>query len=516
MAYNILKQLLFLSFFLLFNSTVIGQVANPCGTKDGERIMERLRANKKWLKNNEIIQIRSNDTIYVPVKFHLYAQNDGTGRIEISDVIQQMCDINQELSQLGIVFYIKDGFNLVNHTITYENPTSLAARNKILIEKNNRGRNAMNVIITQNAQTGSGGGTTLGYYQPGSDYIVVRKSEIGIGSGTLAHEIGHYFSLAHPHRGWEDDPWNVEEYGTTVMVTSVSSSQTSFQSVAVELADGANCETAGDEVCDTPADYNFGLPWPSSCPPFNEVVFDRNGVQLDPMQDNVMSYFQGCEPYLLTEMQGDLVIADYNSPARSEIRSDYIPNANEIVEVVELIEPGNNETATFYNSVFLDWSEVEHADNYLLEISGGGDSFSYILSDSEFLMEELSPNKIYTWTVLPFNETGGCASKRTNILRTNDINSSIEDLSFIDRFLVYPSPSSGNRVSLLIESTKSFTSIIKIYNFQGQSFMENNLKSIQPGLNQFKIETSSLTNGIYFIHLITEEGTAQLKFLIQK
>ena len=516
MAYSILNKIVVLIVICCVSTYTFGQRSNICGTIEDEKFIERLKANLERIKNQETTQIRSNDTIYVPIKFHLLARNDGTGRIEISDVIQQMCDINEELAELGLIFYVKSGFNLVNHTITYESPTTLAARNKILIEKNNRGRNAMNIFITQNAQSGSGGGTTLGYYQPGDDYIVVRKSEIGIGSGTFAHEIGHYFSVSHPHRGWEDNPWNVEEFTSTVTVTSVSSSQTNFQSVVVELADGANCETAGDLICDTPADYNFGFPWPSSCPPFNEVVFDRNGVQLDPMQDNVMSYFQGCEPYTLTQMQSDVIIADYNSPRRSDIRSDYVPNSDKIIETVELIEPGNNETAAFYNSVFLDWTDVEHADNYLLEISGGGDFFSYILSDSEFLMEELSPNKIYTWTVTPYNETGGCASKRTNILRTNDINSSIEDLDFIDNFLVYPSPSNGNQIYLLIESTKSFSSNIEVYNLHSQRVIERNNIQIQPGINRFEIETVFLSNGIHFIHFVTEEGTAQLKLLIQK
>ncbi|MEZ4948184.1 MAG: hypothetical protein R2784_02135 [Saprospiraceae bacterium] len=32
-----------------------------------------------------------------------------------------------------------------------------------------------------------------------------------------------------------------------------------------ELQDGSNCTTAGDKICDTPPDYNFGLINGNSC-----------------------------------------------------------------------------------------------------------------------------------------------------------------------------------------------------------------------------------------------------------
>ena len=47
---------------------------------------------------------------------------------------------------------------------------------------------------------------------------------------TLSHELGHYFDLYHTH-------------------------ETSF---GTECPSGSNCQSAGDMVCDTPADPNLG------------------------------------------------------------------------------------------------------------------------------------------------------------------------------------------------------------------------------------------------------------------
>lgn len=58
--------------------------------------------------------------------------------------------------------------------------------------------------------------------------IVILKSCVGPQSKTITHEMGHFFGLSHTFEG----------AGTG----------------GSEAVDGSNCETAGDQVCDTPAD----------------------------------------------------------------------------------------------------------------------------------------------------------------------------------------------------------------------------------------------------------------------
>jgi hypothetical protein len=94
--------------------------------------------------------------------------------------------------------------------------------------------------------------------------IVIKKSCLD--PKTLSHEMGHYFGLLH-----------------------------TFEGSGTELANGSNCATAGDQICDTPADpYVDGEP-PSdyvdgNCR-FISMKKDANGQYYDPLVGNIMSYY---------------------------------------------------------------------------------------------------------------------------------------------------------------------------------------------------------------------------------
>jgi hypothetical protein len=87
--------------------------------------------------------------------------------------------------------------------------------------------------------------------------------------GTIAHELGHYFSLDHP-----------------------------FANPGTELVNESNCATAGDQVCDTPADpYVYGQAISNyidaNCL-FTYTGKDANGSYYDPDVSNIMSYYSPC------------------------------------------------------------------------------------------------------------------------------------------------------------------------------------------------------------------------------
>lgn len=85
------------------------------------------------------------------------------------------------------------------------------------------------------------------------------------GSGVLAHEMGHYWGLEH-----------------------------TFEGNGTELADGSNCQTEGDGICDTPGDpyvpFEPSGNYETDCI-FDSMLLDANGDFYDPDVGNIMSYY---------------------------------------------------------------------------------------------------------------------------------------------------------------------------------------------------------------------------------
>lgn len=86
---------------------------------------------------------------------------------------------------------------------------------------------------------------------------------------SFTHEMGHVFGLAH-----------------------------TFAGNGTENVDGSNCDTAGDGICDTPADpYNPALTDEIDYQRGCEFIFeglDANGQYYQPDMGNIMSYY-GCD-----------------------------------------------------------------------------------------------------------------------------------------------------------------------------------------------------------------------------
>lgn len=472
---------------------------------DQEALTKQVIANKQAISDGMSFP---RETIYVPVTFHMVADDDGAGRVDVEDVFDQLCALNEEFLDTGFEFYIDEDFNFINNTLVYEAPTGGAAVAEMIRQKRDNGANALNIFITLNARMGNEeNGTVLGFYAFENDWIVIRRNQIGNGENTLAHEIGHYFSLKHPHSGWESDPWEENRHGNPVL-------QNRINGVQIELVDGSNCNTAGDQLCDTPPDYNFGLRWDLSCPPFNLNVEDRNGDTIVPQQNNYMSYFIGCQPYIFTPDQRNLMMADYNSGRKDAIRTGFTPPTAEIENTLELISPENNTTTAFYNGVELSWTPVANATSYYIEIRSGAEEIIRFTTGTTIYITELSPNKTYIWSVRPFSNLKTCASKETNILKTNDVTTATADPSFVESMTVFPNPLTSNQnLQIDIESGSSVDGVLHLYSMSGK-LVHRQQQAIKSGANHIRIDLNHIKSGLYMLSLATIDGNIERKIII--
>lgn len=151
--------------------------------------------------------------------------------------------------------------------------------------------NRINMFFVNSTDDGASFATLGGIAQLESGGIVMVKSH---GIATMVHEMGHYFGLSHTFEG----------SGTA----------------QAELVDGSNCQTAGDGVCDTPAD-------PYSGPPGNEALYldpntceytymgqDANGDFYTPLVSNMMSYYSSCRCSFTYGQYQKMVATYYSNP----------------------------------------------------------------------------------------------------------------------------------------------------------------------------------------------------------
>lgn len=508
---------------LFFVAAFLGQHAYAqqhnhkwCGIsrEDAAIIQQRLRENKAALQNQPVI---TRDIRYVPVKFHLIAKTDGTGMVAKNKVLDQLCILNEEYAELGLQFYIKGGFNYIYNNTAYSNHQ--ATTNTIMTFQ--RDNTAINIYIPESASSPDqpGPGVVLGYYSPFKDWLVIAKSEVGKAGLTFPHEMGHFFSLNHPFLGWDHEQWEQAEHGNPVMMTVAPDGVT-----PVELANGSNCETAGDEVCDTPADYLFGFGW-DDCN-FTTQVRDRNNELLNPDERLWMNYFFGCnvDDYYFTDMQQQLILQDYFSSRRNYIRSNFTPTLTEITEKPNLEYPANTEELGFFNSVELDWAAVPGAEAYLLQISlvptfpsSSLTVYDEVVYGDSKVITTLDANRTYYWRVRPFSAYRTCTEFSSIFsFKTGSLVSSREN-ELVELFNVSPNPaSSGQELTVGIRSGSTFEGRLTMFSITGQLVRDYGKAAVQTGANTFSLPLSGLDAGVYLLALDTEKGKLYQRVVVAR
>ncbi|GJM32786.1 MAG: hypothetical protein DHS20C18_17870 [Saprospiraceae bacterium] len=485
------------------------QYTPPCGTvgEMAEELIVRLLQNQATLAENDGVTYRT--TQYVPVKFHLVGKNDGTGRLLEHYAFDQICALNEDYAEMDIVFYVKGGFNYIDNSVTYENHA-----NTPFILTANKDNAAINIFCVKDATpTGDGLGTTLGYYSPGNDWIVVRNDEVGKNDATLAHELGHFFSLPHPHNGWDSEPYDVSMHGNPVQAFSPNGPPS-------ERQDGSNGTTAGDYISDTPPDYNFGFGW-NDCD-YDAGTMDPSGEIVDPDEKLWMGYFLHCniDEYYFSPIQQQLVLTDLASSQRFYIRPNYTPQHAIISETPALTYPIDGATTDNYNWVNLQWEQVPGAQFYLLEISRIAsfaiDPVEVIVYGNSKIITNLQADKTYFWRVTPMNEAYTCAGSSTiGNFKTGSTTVSNQELSSVNQWSVAPNPVKANSsLTINVDASVSFTATINLRDVTGRQVRNIGDQSFNLGQQNREISLSGLSAGVYFISLDSEEGRTTKRIVV--
>lgn len=487
-----------------------------CGMSAADQMLfhDRLVDNIKRVESGQMVQERG-AIQYVPVYFHLVGNGQGTGRVKESLVLDQLCALNKAYEPMDIRFYLRpqpgssNVFNYaINNNNVYSNQTSW------LTMYNNRHLNALNIFIVDEAvPLGSSGGVgeILGYYNPTRDWVVAKRNQISgsVSNSTIAHEVGHFFSLKHTFLGWEGQSFD-ETHPSWPVAPNLTPAGT-----PTERMDGSNCTVAADLLCDTPPDYNFGFGNPGCT--YTKGAKDPNGVLVDPMENNTMGYFEDCNPYAFTQDQGNVVLADLASTNRNYLDNNFTPAAEEITTPADLlVAPANSATTSYYDEVLLEWKPVAGATYYLVEVDvifayNSPSAQSHIVSSTSKLITGLAPNRTYFWRVRPFNEYATCTTPRQQSFKT-PATSAIRDIEGLNALQVAPNPVNSGTAMLLVNAERNFEANLQVFDVAGRQVFARNGLFISNGDNTLEIPVSDLKNGLYFVLLQNEEGQALRKF----
>lgn len=483
------------------------QQKHYCGTSDQDQLLMEEIARLGGPSKLKHAQAR--ETVYIPIAFHIVTQGDGSGGVKQGDILKQICKLNQDYAPWDVVFYsiYNTDYPIIRSNTAYNNPRQY--ENNFVNKKH---PNAVNVFVTGDIgdSSGGGGGIILGYYSPSNDLVVCRLAEFNLTSFTLTHELGHFFSLRHTFFGWDCTLYSENTHGNPLEVFNSPCNT----NIPIELVNGSNCSVAGDEVCDTPPDYNFAFgPYDTGCG-INIKVKDSNGQELNSMYENVMSYHSQCATELFTQGQIDRFLFNYNRATRDFLKSNYVPNLTEITTTPTIITPEQDSEVDTYNGVYVTWEGDENADNYLIEFRSGSSTLEYYTTEPEFYATELEKNTFYFIKVFVFNDGYTCTESVSSRFETGSGTTNTIDQDLFNDLTIAPNPAQ-DQLFVNIDSDYAGDVNVVISDISGKTIYTVSEK-INTGKNKLNIDLTTCNSGIHFATVTTSRGSVTQKISIVK
>lgn len=482
----------YILFFVFCSPTLLFcQIPNhgQCGVTTEMTDINRLIKNKQLAKQLDL-QPRG-ATNYVPIKLHLVARTNGNGRITEQKAMTGVCKLNEYFAPMDMQFYLAGDFNYIDNDEMFDLEYPSVPNSVRFLYSAEKDPNAVNIFVGNGLSSGNSG-----YYTRTQDVIYMDKSYMNSIHSILAHEVGHYLSLAHTFFGWEGRSYD----------SSVPTPTRVNNGVLVEYVDrNDNCENAADRMCGTPADYIND--WSGACN-YTGGAVDPDSVAIDPEEANIMAYysFRGCPEYFFSQDQMDAMTADFLD--RKEL-SDVAPPVDQPVTVTpNLTSPQDQETINSLEDVVFSWEPTPNATRYLIEISplstfGIVEDRAYV-TDNVYITSNLTLGRPkYYWRVSAFNNVHFCEMIESDSRELNyDASSTgVEDVSLKGKITILPNPAS-EMVSVQFFNNLNLSAVdISIFSVSGkkQSSVSNN--QIQNGLNQLNVSISDLPKGVYLLSL---------------
>ena len=201
--------------------------------------------------------------VYVPLTFHVVRTSAGEGGLPADRICETLDDVDVGLLDTDIQFYLAGPIDYIDDDDFYYNIDTMGEINAL--RRTNVVPATINCYFTENLAREGGPicGISSFTWSPVQGIVMDNDcTAVWWNHTTFPHEVGHYFDLVHTHE---------TAYGA-------------------ECVDGSNCDTAGDLLCDTPADPGLGNHnVTGACIYVGDEIDPCHGDPYDPDTTNMMS-----------------------------------------------------------------------------------------------------------------------------------------------------------------------------------------------------------------------------------
>lgn len=239
----------------------------------------------------------------IPIKAHIVRNSNGNGGLSISQLNAAISSLNSTFSEAYLSFFLCDGINYIDSDALCH----LKKGQEATLTETHNVSGLINIYFIDYIENESDE-SICGYADnEGRNDVIVMKNSCTTNGSSLAHEMGHFFSLLHTH-GSNDNQ-------------------------TTELVDGSNCDTDGDGICDTPADPKLTTKNVNNFCEYIGTTTDAKGYTYKPLTNNIMSYaMKGCRTQF-TQQQLARMYAFYLTAKNYLACPDF--NANVTADVSE-------------------------------------------------------------------------------------------------------------------------------------------------------------------------------------
>lgn len=480
---------LFIRLCLLISLPVLASSQNLiCGSNldllDGTEL-QAIQARHQKVRHSEL---RSNQLDSVAVTIHQVHSSEGQANIIYEEMARMIALANREFESMGLHFYLCGSPRYLDGQSNY---TFHEAEG---LNFGQHAANTLNIFLVDGVMAPNGNrlcGFSKFPFQsdPEERYIILAK-DCALSGVTLIHELGHFYGLLHTHEN---------RFG-------------------YELVNGNNCHSAGDLICDTPADPNLIFPNSvSNCGYIGNRV-DINGDRYAPSVQNFMSnapfscqqvFTREQKQFMLAiareenqylgnhscDIQGDLSIKgqlELNSlkksrqiPARFQLQSLDLPALEGVRLRIDLYTtPSRRQGITLYEA-FFDFKALASMKTIPLNLAIP----QTLTTGTYYLVAELDAN----YKVIETTESNNRFIREIKI-----------DNSHFPDMVLFPNPAQETVHFFLRNPPSSGAYTISLFNASGQKIFQ--VQGSQAGREVLQaFDVSQLPGGIYLANIEFED-----------